>query len=168
MENANSLEKAYWFWCRLLGLERADKQIQSVLQHNAPTESTNWLERCREGLWISQAEMARRLGLTRSSYHHLEQSETRGTATLERLRGAAEAMDCELVYWVRPKKRKVFSRLIWERIEPEALEIYRQRRRMEPFIRPEILSRIARTHVCKTKVRKRNQWVQLESKSTRL
>jgi predicted DNA-binding mobile mystery protein A len=57
----------------------------------------------REALGMTTPQLARRLGLTRQSVAALQQREAAGTITLEALRRAAEAMDCEVVYAVVPR-----------------------------------------------------------------
>jgi predicted DNA-binding mobile mystery protein A len=49
------------------------------------------------------AQLAKRLGVTPAAVVQLEKRELAGTVTLESLRKAAEALDCELVYALVPK-----------------------------------------------------------------
>jgi hypothetical protein len=51
--------------------------------------------------------------VNQSTYSRLELSEEAETITLNKLRMAAEALDCELVYAIRPKCRKPFAEIIW-------------------------------------------------------
>jgi predicted DNA-binding mobile mystery protein A len=52
---------------------------------------------------MSRAQLAQRLGITRSSVLKLEQREAQGGATLGALRSAADAMGCDLVYALVPR-----------------------------------------------------------------
>lgn len=62
-----------------------------------------WLRAIRESAALTQAALATKLGLSRQSYAALETSEARGAISLNSLQRAAEAMDCELVYFVIPR-----------------------------------------------------------------
>lgn len=62
-----------------------------------------WLRAVRDAVGLPQTEVARKLGVTRQSYTQLEQAEESRTITLKSLDKAAEAMDCEVVYFLVPK-----------------------------------------------------------------
>ena len=62
-----------------------------------------WLRAIRESTALTQTALAAKLGLTRQSYAALETSEARGAISLSSLQRAAEAMDCELVYFLVPR-----------------------------------------------------------------
>jgi transcriptional regulator with XRE-family HTH domain len=47
--------------------------------------------------------VAARIGVTRQSLGQFENAEAAGTITLSSLRRCAEAMDCDLVYYVVPR-----------------------------------------------------------------
>jgi predicted DNA-binding mobile mystery protein A len=63
-----------------------------------------WLRAVRDAVGLSQEDVARKLGTKRQSYAQLETAEERGAISLASLRRAAEAMDCELVYFVVPRE----------------------------------------------------------------
>lgn len=65
--------------------------------------SKGWLRAIRTGLCMTAVALAKRLGVTPATVADLEQSEVRGTITLNSLRKVAAAMDCELVYAVVPR-----------------------------------------------------------------
>ncbi len=62
-----------------------------------------WLRAIRESTGLTQSALAAKLGLSRQSYAALETSEARGAISLNSLQRAAEAMDCELVYFAVPR-----------------------------------------------------------------
>lgn len=64
---------------------------------------TGWLQAVRQTLGQSQAQVAGKIGVRRQAYAGFESGEVRSTISLGSLRRAAEAMDCELVYFLRPK-----------------------------------------------------------------
>ena len=68
-----------------------------------------WLRAVREAIGIPQQRAAERVSVTRQSYAQLEKSEERGAISIESLRRAAGALDCELVYFIVPKGSKAGS-----------------------------------------------------------
>lgn len=82
-----------------LALKR--KQLDSRLHLDAPirsleTPSGGWVHTIRTALGMTQAQLARRLGMKAASVSALEKREAAGTATVASLRKAAEALDCDL------------------------------------------------------------------------
>lgn len=63
-----------------------------------------WLRAVREAVGLTQGTVAARASVKRQSYSQFETAEEKGTITLGSLKRAAEAMDCELVYFVIPKE----------------------------------------------------------------
>ncbi|MGH6611872.1 MAG: mobile mystery protein A [Burkholderiaceae bacterium] len=62
-----------------------------------------WLHAMREALGITQAQLARRLNISRQSVQDFERAEAEGRITLESLQRVARALDCRLVYAVIPE-----------------------------------------------------------------
>src|SRR5512147_571058 len=62
-----------------------------------------WLRSVRSALGRSQAAVAARISMTRQAYADLEAAEERGAISLNSLRRAAEAMECDLAYFVVPR-----------------------------------------------------------------
>lgn len=58
----------------------------------------------REAVGLTQTDVAGRAGVKRQSYAQFENAEGRGSISITSLRRAAEAMDCELVYYVIPRE----------------------------------------------------------------
>ena len=54
---------------------------------------------------MNRSQVAKQLGVTRQSYTTLEQAEADRSITLKSLDRAAEAMDCEVIYFLVPKQR---------------------------------------------------------------
>lgn len=90
---------------RDLILRGLDQQIAPLHAARAAARRPvhGWLRAIRESTALTQAALAAKLGLTRQSYAALETSEARGSISLSSLQRAAEAMDCELVYFVVPR-----------------------------------------------------------------
>jgi len=71
--------------------------------------SRGWLRGIRTALGATQTGVAKKLGVTRQSYDDLERTEERGAITMNRLQQAAEALGCELVYFLKPKREAANS-----------------------------------------------------------
>jgi predicted DNA-binding mobile mystery protein A len=63
-----------------------------------------WVQAIRESLGMSQADLGRRLGVRASSVGKLEAAERGGTLQLDTLRRAADALGCELVCVLVPRR----------------------------------------------------------------
>jgi predicted DNA-binding mobile mystery protein A len=77
----------------------------------AAVPARGWLRAVREAVGLTQLELAAKVGVKRQSYAQFENSEERGSISIASLRRAAEAMDCELVYYVIPRKARSYSGL---------------------------------------------------------
>lgn len=103
----------YQDWLRYYAFRESDDLIEPFLKMS-PTG--DWIVKARTALFLSQREMARRMGISPKAYRLLEANEEK--ASLERLRKCAAAMDCEIVYAIRPRSRKKFSEEIWDLLRP--------------------------------------------------
>lgn len=63
-----------------------------------------WIRAVREALGMSAAALADRLGVTAGAVIRLEQSEAADRVRLETLRRAADALGCDLVYLLVPRR----------------------------------------------------------------
>jgi predicted DNA-binding mobile mystery protein A len=63
-----------------------------------------WIRAVREALGMSAAVLAGRLGTTAGAVTRLEQSEAADRIQLDTLRRAADALGCDLVYLVVPRR----------------------------------------------------------------
>jgi len=73
-------------------------------QTSALKPARGWLRAVRSVLGFSQEQVAKKIAMTRQSYAGLEAAEQRGAISLNSLQRAAEAMDCELVYFLVPRE----------------------------------------------------------------
>ncbi|MBC7467380.1 MAG: hypothetical protein H7256_15425 [Bdellovibrio sp.] len=111
------LEKAFLIWYRHFNFKNSDQEIIPFLKSEATLfhpEQIGWLEKARTGLFLSTHFMAKALDISSAAYSKFEQREKDGSISLKNLALAAEAMDCELVYAIRPKQRTNFSSVIWK------------------------------------------------------
>ena len=67
------------------------------------THENGWIRKAREASFLSAGVLAGRLGITRAAWYKFEKSEPDGRITLRTLRQCAEVMDCELIYFFRPR-----------------------------------------------------------------
>lgn len=63
-----------------------------------------WIRPIREALGMTTGQFAKRLGVSQPRVAALEKAEADGVVTLKSLRQAAEALDCNFVYALVPKK----------------------------------------------------------------
>ena len=123
-DEAAVLRYAYEEWYfRHYPFKERDEQIAKIMEFDTKLQLTRpeegWLTTAREMLFLSTTEIAKRMKVSRSAYSRLEKNELDDTITLGKLKAAASAMDCELVYYVRPKSRRRFSELIWQHFQTE-------------------------------------------------
>jgi transcriptional regulator with XRE-family HTH domain len=61
-----------------------------------------WLRAVRDSLGVTQREAAAVAGVTQQAFDQFEAGELKTTITLERLKKAAAALGCEVVYFLKP------------------------------------------------------------------
>jgi len=83
------LDRHFDEWQRLRGLARPPR---------------GWIRAVREALGMSAAALAVRLGITAGAVTRLEQSEAADRVQLDTLRRAADALGCDLVYLLVPRR----------------------------------------------------------------
>jgi predicted DNA-binding mobile mystery protein A len=69
-----------------------------------PRPPHGWVRAIREALGMSGAALASRMGTTAGAVTRLEQSETGDRIRLDTLRRAADALECDLVYLLVPRR----------------------------------------------------------------
>lgn len=68
-----------------------------------PRPHKGWIRAIRDALGMSSTELAARIGVSQQRVSQIEHSEVQETITLETLRRAANALDCDLVYILEPR-----------------------------------------------------------------
>lgn len=109
---------------RWLMIKQLDRQLNEwqVVSTKYPRPRAGWVKTLRVALSMSVAQLASRLGLTRSRITQLENAEIRDAVTLRTLREAADAMGCEFVYAIVPKANSTLENIIKTRAEQVAKE----------------------------------------------
>jgi len=80
---------------RLKGLDRKELRVP-------PTKG--WIRSMREALSMSSGQLAKRVGVTQPTLTEWEQREMDGTITMQSMSRVANAMQCDLVYALVPRK----------------------------------------------------------------
>jgi predicted DNA-binding mobile mystery protein A len=68
-----------------------------------PRPHKGWIRAIRDALGMSTTELAARIGVSQQRVSQIEQGELQETITLETLRRAANALDCDLAYVLEPR-----------------------------------------------------------------
>jgi transcriptional regulator with XRE-family HTH domain len=119
MPKISPVEFGYRLWKYREGYFEIEETLEPFL--NCKILEGSWLRIARELSQLSHASVASRLNINRATWAKYEAREAEGTITLDTLKRAAEALDCEFVYAIRPKRRLPFSQIVWEKLEPIAL-----------------------------------------------
>ena len=153
----NLLEKTYDEWYRHYPHAEADKRVSPYLDWPEQSEE-GWLRMIRKSLFLSTTTVAKRMGVSSSAYSRLERAEVGGQITLKKMREMADAMECEVIYVIRPKKRMPFSKMVWLQIE-DALKKHKNFREDGKNLRmASYLSFLARWTVEKSNFRSKHGW----------
>ncbi len=84
------------------------KQLDVLLGSLAPLRqvsqpSRGWVHEIRATLGLTAAQLAERMGLSQAGVSKLERREADGAVTINSLRTAADALECDLVYALVPR-----------------------------------------------------------------
>lgn len=90
------------------------------LARTATPPPAGWVRPIREALGMSAADLADRMGVTETSALRLEISERQGRIRMDSLRRAAEALDCDVVYAIVP--RKPLEQMVQEQAQTKAAQ----------------------------------------------
>ena len=83
---------------------RLDPRLQRLRPlATEPRPHRGWIRAIRDSLGMSSSELAARMGVIQQSVYDLERSELHDTIKLETLRRAADALECDLVYFLLPR-----------------------------------------------------------------
>ena len=90
---------------RTLRLRQIDQSLQQWRDADlSPRPAAGWSQAIRDALGVSATALGRRLGMSGNGVRKLEAAEAQQVITLASLRKLANALDCELVYAVVPRK----------------------------------------------------------------
>jgi predicted DNA-binding mobile mystery protein A len=94
------MKKAYQQLLR----DQIDRKTKVLSKLAGDIPAGGWIRSIREALGLSGRQLAVRMGITQASLAGFEKRELAGTASLSSLRKIADAMDCDLVYAIVPRK----------------------------------------------------------------
>jgi predicted DNA-binding mobile mystery protein A len=89
---------------KALALRQANDLIEQAQRGECVHVPSGWIQTVRLALGMSLRQLAARLGLSTNALAKYEQNEQNGSISLSTLTKAAEALDMELVYYLRPKE----------------------------------------------------------------
>lgn len=72
--------------------------------NESPPPGRGWVQAIRSALGMTLAQLARRMGVAVPTLAKIEQGERMGTVSLNTLKRVAQALDCDLVYALVPRK----------------------------------------------------------------
>ena len=80
-----------------------DKKLITLKESEALTRpDRGWIRAIREALGMTTAQFGRRMGVSQPRAYNVEKAEVSGKITLESLKRAATALDCQFVYALIP------------------------------------------------------------------
>lgn len=82
-----------------------------------------WVRALRQSLGMTAADLAVRMGVSAVAVFKLEASERRGTVALQTLTRAADALECDLVYALVP--RRPLEAMVEDRAKTVATAVYK-------------------------------------------
>jgi predicted DNA-binding mobile mystery protein A len=89
------------FWLRIRQLDNSLRPFKNLQRSDLPSRS--WIREMRKTLGMKAHDLATRTGWAESTVPAIERSEQRGAITINSLKKAANAMDCDLVYAFVPR-----------------------------------------------------------------
>lgn len=84
-------------------LDRRTARLRELPAETLARPRVGWVRAVRDALGMTTRDLAARLGVTSAAISKLEASEQAGTAGLDTLARAADAMGCDLVYALVPR-----------------------------------------------------------------
>lgn len=89
---------------RQVARRQLDKRLGQIAVGDLSRPPRGWVKAIREALGMTTAQLAKRLNVSQPRVVALEQAEAKRAITLDSLERAAQALDCQLVYALVPRK----------------------------------------------------------------
>jgi transcriptional regulator with XRE-family HTH domain len=161
MSTLSSQDKSKAFqrwWQTRFPVQNFDKAVVPFLTIDLQTDvKRGWLRAARQGTFKSTGQVAEAAGISRAAYSKFERKELEGKVTIETLERLAEALDCEFVYVIRPKKRRRFSEVIWAQLYAAA-ENHGWIRHAQAHQKGAAIAKIAKDKQTNTEFRRQMNW----------
>ena len=105
---------------RVLQIRALDKKTSDLKSaKNIVPQPSGWIKTVREAIGMTVSQLAARLGVTQPRITKMESNED--NLKLSTMKKAAEAMNCEFVYYFKPKT--TFQNLVDEQAQKKAVEV---------------------------------------------
>lgn len=105
---------------RILQIKALDKKTSELKPvNNIVSQGSGWINTVREAIGMTASQLASRLGVTQPRITKMESNED--NLKLSTMKKAAEAMNCEFVYYFKPKT--TFQNIVEEQAKKKASEI---------------------------------------------
>ena len=105
---------------RVLQIRALDKKTSDLKSaKNIVSQPSAWIKTVREAIGMTVSQLATRLGVTQPRITKMESNED--NLKLSTMKKAAEAMNCEFVYYFKPKT--TFQNLVDEQAQKKAAEV---------------------------------------------
>jgi predicted DNA-binding mobile mystery protein A len=88
-----------------LQAEQLDSKLNWLRAHRHELVQGFWIRSIREALSMSTYQLAKRIGVAQPTLAEWESREKDGTISMESLRKIADALECDLVYALVPRKK---------------------------------------------------------------
>ena len=102
---------------QIRALDRKTSGLQSA--NNIVPRGSGWINTVREAIGMTASQLAARLGVSQQRITKMESNED--NLKLSTMKKAAEAMNCEFVYYFKPKT--TFQNLVDEQAQKKAAEV---------------------------------------------
>ena len=105
---------------RIMQIRALDKKISSLTAaKNIVPNGSSWIHTVREAIGMTALQLATRLGVTQPRITKMESNEE--NLKLSTMKKVAEALDCEFVYYFKPKS--TFQDIVQNQAKRKAEEI---------------------------------------------
>ena len=105
---------------RVLQIRALDKKTFDLKSaKNIVPQPSGWIKTVREAIGMTVSQLAARLGVTQPRITKMESNED--NLKLSTMKKAAEAMNCEFVYYFKP--RTTFQNIVDEQAQKKAAEV---------------------------------------------
>jgi len=101
------------------------QRVSSTLKHIRRPER-GWIRTIRDALGINGSQLARKLGVSKQRISALEKAEIGGGASLNSIRQAAEALDCDLVYALVPRDETLADKVLAEAMQGADMDVVKR------------------------------------------
>lgn len=104
--------------------KQLDEKFKKIREANFQMPSRGWINAIREALGMSQAQLAKRLKISRQGLNKAELQEVNGNLEVKTLKKIAEGINCDLIYFLVPKES--LEKMIDRQVELLAKKIVMQ------------------------------------------